>query len=111
MDVDVLELHSLSAPHLKARLEALKEANKELNFRAAKVLEHLNEFTSLNQEKAAALKQKILDLNIPRLKDKHADKILDIMPTNVEEIKALFSGENITLKQEDLTKLLNTLKE
>lgn len=112
MDIDVLEQAPISMPMLKSKLEELKgqHKDKELNFRAAKVLEHLSEFVTLDGAKTDELRKKILELNIPRLKEKHIDKILDMIPESTEEIKALLVGENITIKTEDLTKIVSTIK-
>ena len=112
MDIEVVEQTPVSMPILKAKLEELKVENKEkeLNFRAAKVLEYLTEFVTLDKEKTEELRKKILELNIPRLKEKHTDKILDVMPDSTEEIKSLLVGENITIKAEDLNKIISTLK-
>ena len=112
MDIEVLEQTPVSMPMLKAKLEELKEAHKdkELNFRAAKVLEYLTDFVSLSKVQAEELRKKILELNIPRLKEKHIDKILDVIPDSADEIKSLLVGENVTIKTEDLTKILSVIK-
>ena len=110
MDIEVLEQTSIPMPLLKSKLEGLKTNSKELNFRAAKVLEYLTEFTPLDEKQAQELKKKILEANIPRLKEKHIDKIIDIMPENVDDIKSILIGENITIKPEDLTKILGIIK-
>ena len=110
MDVELLEQTPLSLALMKAKLEALKNNNKELNFRAAKVYEYLNETTPLDPTQAQDYKKKLLELAIPRIREKHLDKILDIMPETVEEIKALLVGENITVKNEDLQKILSVIK-
>ena len=110
MDVDILEQQPISLPLLKTKLEGLKTKDKELNFRAAKVFDYLKEFTSLTKKQAEDLEKKLKELNIPRLKEKHIGKIIDLQPESTEEIKSLLSGENITIKSEDLTKIIGILK-
>ncbi len=112
MDIDVLEQTPISLPMLKATLEELKskQKDKELNFRAAKVLDYLTEFTTLDKEKTQDMRKKLIELNIPRLKEKHVEKLLDLMPDTIEDIKSLLVGENITIKAEDLTKILSVIK-
>ena len=51
-----------------------------------------------------------MKLNISRLKDKHINKIVDLLPNDVDDLKSILSGENLTLKQEDLTKIVETIK-
>lgn len=110
MDIEVLEQTPLSMPLLKAKLEELKKDKKELNFRAAKVLEHLNENTLLDEKQAEDLRKKLTELNIPRIREKHLAKIIDLAPQDAEEVKTILVGENITLKPEDLKRIVDTIK-
>jgi DNA-directed RNA polymerase subunit F len=49
-------------------------------------------------------------LNMQELKDKHINKIVDILPKNIDDLRSVLSGENLTLKQEDLDKIVETIK-
>ena len=110
MDIDILEQTPISLPTLKGTLETLKTKNKELNFRAQKVLDYLTESTTLDAQQAEDLKKKLIEANIPRIKEKHIDKIIDLTPDSIDEIKSLLIGENVTLKPEDLQKILTLIK-
>lgn len=109
-NLKVLNETPISAVDLKERLEAIKKRDKELTKKATKTVEYLNTFVSLKHKDAEDIKKRILSLNIPRLKDRHIAKILDIMPQEIESLKMLFTGENITIKQEDLAKILEELQ-
>jgi len=106
----VVEETPISAIDLKARLEKIKKRDKELGKKSTKTMEYLNTFVTSKPKDAEDLKKKIINLNIPRLKDRHIVKILDIMPKDLESLKVLFSGENITIKQEDLGKIFEVIK-
>ncbi|MFA4886902.1 MAG: hypothetical protein WC595_01690 [Candidatus Nanoarchaeia archaeon] len=113
MDIDVLEQTPLTMAELKDKLDAFKahQKDKELNFRATKVYDYLTEFVTIDGKKAQDLKEKIQALNVSRLKDKHIIKIIDLQPESTEEIKSILTGENLTVKTEDLTKIISALKE
>ena len=110
MELDVQSLTPLTMAELKHKLEGVKKESKEVNFRAAKVLDFLNEMPIVKLEKAEDVRKKIAELNVPRLKPKHIAKIIDIMPEDPDELKSLLVGENITVKNDDLVKIIEVLK-
>jgi DNA-directed RNA polymerase subunit F len=109
--IEIIEETPLTLVEMKERLAKVEKRDKELNFRATKTKEYLNTFTK-NEElkKSEELKNKIKELNIPRLKDRQIVKIVDIMPQDMDGLKIIFVGENITVKNEDLEKILQVIK-
>ena len=73
-------------------------------------MDQLNENIKIKKKDAEQLKKELGELNLIRIKEKNLIKIIDIMPTTQESIKSLFSGDNITLKQEDLSKIEEVVK-
>ena len=108
-NLKILNETPLSTIELKEKIEAIKKRNKELGTKTTKTIEYLKIFASLKKKETEEIKKKILGLNIPRLKDRHIIKILDIMPKDIESLKLLFTGENITIKQEDVNKILEVI--
>ena len=106
----VLNETPLSSLELKDKMEAIKKRDKEFGNKATKTYEYLNTFVTVKPKEAEDIKKKITDLNIPRLRDRHIIKILDVMPRDIESLKMIFSGENITIKQEDINKIFEILK-
>ena len=101
----------LTLVEMKERIEKVEKRDKELNFRATKTKDYLSVFTKDMDLKAALeLKKKITELNIPRLKDRQIVKIIDLMPQDLDSLKILLIGENITIKNEDLEKILQVIK-
>ena len=92
---------------LKDKLDRVKKRDKDLNPRGIKVYDYINRFGNKNTLK---LKENLGKLGILRLKDKHINKVVDILPKNIDELKSILSGENLTLKQEDLDKIVETIK-
>jgi DNA-directed RNA polymerase subunit F len=55
--------------------------------------------------------EKIQKLNIPRLKDVHIYKLIDLMPQNLVEIKNIVQSYSLTVTNDNLEKLLEILAE
>lgn len=92
---------------LKEELEKIKKRDKELNFRAARTEEYLQHFATLKDSEE--LHKKIEVLDIPRLKEQHIVKIVDILPKTVDELKAVLQGYTITLNNENLKKIVEVI--
>ena len=92
----------------KESLDKIKARDEELNFRSKKVEEYLNAI--LKKKKPSKLKEELEKLNISRLKESNIVKIVNIQPKSLDSLRAVLAGENLTLKQEDLTKILETVK-
>ena len=93
----------------KADLDHVKKRDGELTFRASKTEEYVNQFANVDQKQAKDLFKKISALDIPRLKDAHICKLIDVMPATINEIKAVFQGQPVTIKDENFKKILEVL--
>jgi DNA-directed RNA polymerase subunit F len=100
----------ITMAEFKEKIEDIKKRDKELKPRALKTLEYLDKFTKIKAKEALKLKEELVKLQIPRLKERHIIKIIDIMPKDIETLKLIFVGENLTIKQDDLEKILNVIK-
>ena len=109
MDIEIIEERPVNLSELKARLDEVKKRDDVLNFRANKAKDYVDTFSNLDIKKAKDIEKKINELNIARIKDKHIAKIIDLMPRDIDILKSIFSGENVTLKQEDLAQILEVL--
>ena len=105
----LVEQKPITMVELNDKLENIKKERKELNFRAEKVHAYLQDFVTLKKKDAEAIYKKLSGLGIQRLREKHIIKIIDIMPEDAESLKILFSGESITLKQEEIKQILDAL--
>jgi len=110
MEISLLNQKPISIAEIKEKLEGIKKVKKELNFRAAKVYDYASEFSSLKKKEVDEIFKKIQALDIPRLKEKHIIRVIDMMPEDVEALKAVMSGEDTTLKAEDLVKIIEVIK-
>ena len=97
----LITFHVLSTwrNYVKKEIDKIEKRTKELAPRTEKTKEYLNKFVKMKKKESDELRKKLEDLNIPRLKDKHIAKIIDIQPKDMDSLKSLFSGETISLKQ------------
>ena len=105
----ILNEEPISMFDVKVELEKIKKRDKELNFRANKTEEYLNQTLNLSTSKSKELKQKIEKLKIPRLKDQFICKIVDLMPGTVKELKVVMQGYAVTVNNENLKKIADAV--
>ncbi len=108
-DVQIVSETPINIYQLKKELERIKKRDSELNFRANRTEEYLGQITALKN--TDELFSKIMALNIPRLRELHVHKIIDTAPTNLSEIKVALQGYPITISNESLKKIADTVNE
>ncbi len=110
MNVKILSEDTISMIELRKELNKIEEKDKELNFRANKTKDYLNNFMVLDEKQEKELIKKIKELKIPRLKEKHIIKILDILPKKIEELKPILQQFIITISNDNLKKIIEIVK-
>ncbi len=110
---EILEEKPMTMAELKEELDKIKKNNKEeeLSFRASKTQEYLSQFSKYDYGKVKELIEKINKLKVPRLKEEHLVKIIDILPTTVDDLKALLQGYTVTIKSENMKKIVEVVKQ
>lgn len=94
---------------VKDELARIKKRDGELNYRAAKTDEYVKLFTP--NKKAKELAEKLLTLDITRLKEQQVRKIVDLMPVNIKDLKAILQGYTLTLSKDNQSKIIEIVKE
>ena len=69
----------------------------------------IKKFTKIDAKKIPELKEKLLDLDLMKMKEDSIIKIIDLMPENPEELNKIFVGVN--LDEDEKRKILETIKE
>ncbi len=100
-----------NASEVKRVLEEIQVHDKELSFRAGRTLEHLQAIATLAPKKAKELEQALVKLDIPRLKDAHVHKLIDLLPTTLEDVKLILQGYAVTVTNENCKKIADTIVE
>ncbi len=106
---EILEKRPVSIAHVKDMMKTIKERDEELSFRGGKTEDYVNDIAALSPEKADECVQALEALDLPRLKDIHFIKIIDLMPESSEHLKIILSGYNVTVTKESLDKIIEVL--
>ena len=88
--MEIMSETPINMAQLKEELAKIKKRDKELNFRATKTEEYLNQFVTLKNPNE--LVEKLTKLDIPRLKENHINKIVDTLPATVKDLKVILHG-------------------
>ena len=107
MATEIISEKPIDINELKKELEKIKKRDKELNFRALRTEEYLQHFTTLKTPEE--LFKKLEGLKIPRLKEQHIIKIIDILPKTLDELKVILQGYTITVNNENLKKIIDAV--
>ena len=108
-DTQIISETPINIYQLKKELERIKKRDNELNFRANRTEEYLNQVAAIKN--AEELFEKLVKLNIPRLKEQHIHKIIDITPTTLNELKVVLQGYTLTLNNESMKKIVDIINE
>lgn len=101
----------MTIAQVQKAIEVIKKRDEELNFRTLKTEEYVNIFAKLSLKDSQELFKKLQELDIPRLKDVHIVKLVDLLPVHVEEVKVILQGYTITISQENMKKIAKTIEE
>lgn len=95
----------VSLAEVKNILNKAEKDREELLYEQKNALEHANKFAKLSASKTDDL---IKDLkNLEFLKEKHAYKIADLLPTNEETVQAIFAKERVSIGKKEIKKILD----
>lgn len=108
-DVQIISETPMNIYQLKKELERIKKRDNELNFRANKTEEYLQQIATLKN--ADELFDRLMKLNTPRLKEQHIHKIVDIAPTTINELKVVLQGYTLTINNESMKKIIDAISE
>ena len=102
-----MEEKLLSLGEVKKLLEK-ESKDRELMPEQMLALQHAESFTKLSQAKAKKL---IADLmKLEHVSEFHAYKIVDLMPTHPDDVRAVFAKERFTLSKEEIEKVVKTVE-
>ena len=109
--IKIISETPMSLVEVREEIKRIKKRDTEPTFRVTKVDEYLTSFVSLSQKDEKELIEKITALNIPRLRDEHIKKLVDVMPTTLDQLKVVMQGYVITVNQDNMKKLVGVFKE
>lgn len=108
-DIKIISEVPMNLHQLHDELKAIKKRDKELNFRAAKTEDYLSSMVTLKDHDA--LFKKIVSLEIPRLREQHIHKIVELLPTTIQDLKVALQGYTLNISQDNIKKIAATVAE
>ena len=108
---NILTEEAVSLSEVHASLQNIQKRDEELSFRAGKTLDHLNHINPAKPEETSALQEKIQAIEVPRLKEHHIAKIVDLKPRSVKELQILLSGYTLAVTKEYQEKIVAAINE
>ena len=109
--MNILSESAMSMSEVKAVLEKVKKKEGELNFRAQKTLDHLIHAKPLAPKKAQELYDKIVKLEVSRMREQYIKKLIDTLPTKEKDAKLILQGFNVTIASKDLKEIVAVINE
>ena len=103
----IVEEVPLGLAEIKAELETIKKRDEEISARASRMEDYLNQFSTLSKGESVKLVDELNKLNIPRLRDPHIIKIVDLIPETVDDIKNILQGYTLTVTNDNLKKIVD----
>jgi DNA-directed RNA polymerase subunit F len=99
-----VEEANVSLAELKVILDKEKASRGELTPEQQYALTHASTFSRIAADKVPSMVKELLE--IPMMSPFNAVKIVDIMPTHLDDVRAIFAKERFSLSKEDAEKVL-----
>tara|TARA_Y100000310_G_scaffold249148_1_gene255165 strand:+ start:377 stop:727 length:351 start_codon:yes stop_codon:yes gene_type:complete len=107
-DANIVTEKPINVLQLKEELDKIKKRDKdEVSLRVNKTEEYLHNFTSTKNAKK--IEEDLTKLNVPRLKEQHIHKIIDILPTTARDLKLVLQEYTITVNNDNLKKIVDAV--
>ena len=108
-DYKILSTKPISNSEVLEILNKKTEESEEISYREEKALEYLKKTTKNSLENFNKIKEELIALDIPRLEESHYIKIIEIMPKNGTELRAIISNSGAVIVDDNVTKILDIL--
>ncbi|MFP4567793.1 MAG: hypothetical protein ACLFN8_02515 [Candidatus Woesearchaeota archaeon] len=110
-NIEIVGKEPITLAELKTELAAIQKRDGEPSFRAGKTMDYINQFKPLSKTAAKELSKKLNALDIPRLKEEHIAKVIDLLPQTNDELKVILQGYALTVTKENIAKIIEVVKE
>jgi DNA-directed RNA polymerase subunit F len=108
---EIVEKTPMSLVDVREELAKIRKRDTELDIRGTKTEEYAKSSTSLTKKEAEELFQKIEKLAIPRFKEVYIQKIIDMLPTTVNQLKTVLQGYSVSVSAENMKKIVEIASE
>jgi DNA-directed RNA polymerase subunit F len=87
--------------------ELLKQSDSE---KAKALSDFMKKFVKITAADSEKYRKGLDELNIAKLREEDIVKLIDILPEDAEDIRKIFSGTEVNLDQNEISKVLEILK-
>ena len=94
----------------KAEVKKILSERKDLELEQKLVKEHTGEYKKLKIEKALKLKDELKALANSKLKEDLIVKIIDILPSSIDELRAVLQMSLIPFNEDEIEKVFELVK-
>ncbi len=109
--MEIVKETATNTAHVKALLSATKTQEGELSYRAQKTLDALEQSSVLDKSDFEKLFKKLEAIGVPRLKELHIHKLIDILPTTQKDVKVVLQSYSLTVANDNLQKIADACAE
>ena len=107
-----VEENTLSLQEVKSILNKVAKRDTELNYRSNKAKEFVENFAnSLNEKQKDELLEKLKGLGLTRLREEHMKKIIDFLPTTVDDLRSVLQAYPLSMPKKDQESIVKVVKE
>jgi DNA-directed RNA polymerase subunit F len=99
----------VSLAEVKNLLRKVEKERETLLYEQRIALDHAQKFVKLPANKTADMIKKLKELE--KIKEIHAYKIADLLPTTKEEVQSIFAKERINITDKDVQSILDIVNE
>ncbi len=99
-----MEEEYVSLAELKVILEKEKSARTDLTPEQQYALSHAAAFARIAPDKVPAMVKELME--VPMMSLANAVKVADVLPTHLDDVRAIFAKERFALSKEDAEKVL-----
>jgi len=110
MNPKIQEEKPVTVYEIKTHLGRIKRRDEEMGLMAGKTEEYVNKLAVLSQSDAKNLQDELEKLEIPRFKDHHLKKVVDILPRTVKELEIILQGYTLTVSKDNMKKVMTVIK-
>ncbi len=111
-EIEIKSEKTLNYSEVADKLKIIKKnlGENEPGFRTTKAQEFIDSFGKEGLKKVSDLKKALETLDVQRLKERQINNLANVQPTDEDSIKIILSNDNITLKEDDLKKIVDCMK-
>ncbi|NQV91430.1 hypothetical protein HQ489_03060 [Candidatus Woesearchaeota archaeon] len=106
-----VEENTLSLQEVRSILNKVTKRDTELNYRSNKAKEFVDNFAdSLNEKQKDELLEKLQGLDLTRLREEHMKKIVDFLPTTVDDLRVVLQAYPLSMPKKDQEAIIDVVK-